>query len=68
MDYDQYRPASPFDTLLVPIHVLPGHFNLILSPVKNDGWLLWQANRNKEQQNSAGHCSNHLFVNSGHGL
>jgi hypothetical protein len=26
MDYDQYRPATPFDTKLVPIHVLLSHF------------------------------------------
>jgi hypothetical protein len=30
MDYDEYRPATPLDTLLlVPMHVLLGHFDLI---------------------------------------
>jgi hypothetical protein len=68
MDYDQYRPATtPFDTLLlVPIHVLLQSLWFNSSPVTND--CLSVTNRNKQQQNSIGHCSNYLFVNSGHGL
>jgi hypothetical protein len=40
MDYDQYKPVSPFDKLMVPIDVLLQllWFNS-LSPVTNDG--LW---------------------------
>jgi hypothetical protein len=128
MDYDQYRPARPFDTLLVPIHVLFQSLWFNSSPVTNYGlcgkkkqttakhwWALqqpplfefrtciminsdqlhhlthcwypymcfsshfdsiphqWQMmasvrNRNKQQQNSGGHCRNRLFVNTRHGL
>jgi hypothetical protein len=129
MDYAQYRPATPLDTPLVPIHVLLWSLCLDSSPVANDGlwvkleqgtakqwwalqqrqfceirtwivinidqlklrkmlmpihvvilqsfWLhsspVWQmmacgSNRNEVQQNSGGHCSNRIFVNSEHGL
>jgi hypothetical protein len=37
MEYDQYRPAIPFDTLLVPIAVLCQSLWLHLSPLTNDG-------------------------------
>jgi hypothetical protein len=52
--------------MLVPIHVvLLWSFGSI-----HHRWQMMASvtNRNKEQQNSGEHCSNHLFVNSGHGL
>jgi hypothetical protein len=37
MDYDQYRPATPFDTLLVPIHGFLKSLWLNSSQVANEG-------------------------------
>jgi hypothetical protein len=40
MDYDEYRPATPLDTLLLPIHVLFWSLWLNSSPGANDGLLV----------------------------
>jgi hypothetical protein len=36
-EYDQYRPALPFDMLLVIIHLLLYSFLFFMSPKTNDG-------------------------------
>jgi hypothetical protein len=64
MDYDQYKPLTPFKNNLVLIHVLLQSLWLDSSPVANDG--LW-VNRNKQQQYNGGLYRNHQIVNSGHG-
>jgi hypothetical protein len=52
--------------ILMPIHVV-----LVQSLGSNPHqWEMMAcgSNRNKEEQNSGGHCSNGIFVNSRHGL
>jgi hypothetical protein len=66
MDYDQCGPATPFKNKLALTYVLLQSLWLNFSPVANVG--LSGSNRNKQEQNSGGHCSNHQIVNSGHGL
>jgi hypothetical protein len=65
MDYAQYRPDAPFKNKLALIHVLLRHFDLI--PHK---WqmMAFGSSRSMKQQNSGGHCSNSIFMDSGHGL
>jgi hypothetical protein len=65
MDYDPKRKDTLFGTMLVPIHVLLQSLWLNSSHLANDHlWVKYgQATAKKE-----GHCSNRLFVNSGHGL
>jgi hypothetical protein len=65
MDYDQYRPATPFKNKLVLIHVLLQSLDSIfyMWQMMASGW-----NRKKQQHNSGGHYSNHQIVNPGHGL
>jgi hypothetical protein len=37
MQHDQYRPALPFDMLLVTIHVVLVSFSFVTSQITNDG-------------------------------
>jgi hypothetical protein len=48
-----------------PYRCFFSHFDSILHQMQMKASV---TNRNKEQQNSGGHCSNRLFVNLGHGL
>jgi hypothetical protein len=65
MDYDQYRPATSFKNKLKLMHVLLQSFASI---PHQQQMMACGSNRNKQQQNSSGHHSKHIFVNSRHGL
>jgi hypothetical protein len=59
LNYDQYRPAIPFDTLLVPIHMLLQSLWLHSSLLTND---CLHVKYEHPTAKRCGHCCNGLFV------